>query len=302
MKLACIIQGDIRTNKFDLILDEIQKHFSLVIVSCWESDPDLVPRDNLIQLKNTTPTKRGFQNRNLQRFSTARGIELAKKLGVDYALKWRSDFLPTKFDLNIFIDKCENGNKIVFPAFRNLSVCPDFFSSFPDYFAFGSIKMLELLWGDQDHDYSKDYNLPKKIKDDVKIINNKVFYQEKDYSYAYDPHVELYALFKDKIFETTSVIYSHPDIIFEFFNPINHKDLKICWFSSNSSYRSITQAIMFPWWTTHSYNTGSVKYASPGYEIHPFKHFIGKLISRFIVQYNIYQQFLWYHFYLKNKK
>jgi radical SAM superfamily enzyme YgiQ (UPF0313 family) len=50
------------------------------------------------------------------------------------------------------------------PAFRNLSVEPDWFSSIPDIFSFGSIEEMELLWGDDGFNYAAEMNFPEQMR------------------------------------------------------------------------------------------------------------------------------------------
>ena len=42
----------------------------------------------------------------------------------------------------------------------------------PDIFSFGHIDLMKLLWGDIDHRYDLDINIPEKYKDDV----NKIYF------------------------------------------------------------------------------------------------------------------------------
>ena len=282
----------------------MSKHFSLVILSSWESDPTVNKRKNLIQIKTKLPINRGLNNRNLQRLSTAKGIELAKEHKIDWILKWRSDFLPTNFRLQYLVDKTENGKRIVFPAFRNLSVQPDFFSSFPDYFAFGSLDMIDILWSNDSFDYSKNINIPKNLSYDKDVIikDDRIFYQDKEYTSNYDPHIELYVLFRHKLYEIHSQLFTHPEIIRNFFQLIDHDELKICWFNINGGFRSIEQAIMYPWWKVKTQKTGKIQFAKPGYKLSISNKFIGKYLSKLVVVNNIRKQQNWLKSYLKKEK
>ncbi len=81
------------------------KHFDYVILSTWMGEESKVTFDKVEVLYNSYPEAPGISHRNYQRLSSANGLRLAKSLGAEYVLKWRTDLLPTSFDLNYLLKK-----------------------------------------------------------------------------------------------------------------------------------------------------------------------------------------------------
>ncbi len=171
------------------------------------------------------------------------------------------------------------------PAFRNLTVVPDIFSSFPDHFAFGHINEIELLWGDNDFDYSKQVNIPLMgdRSKEIEVTKEKIFFNGQNYTEAYDAHVECYALYKSKLESKFKTTLTHPQVVQNYLSLIDHDVLKICWFNKDESFRSITQALMFPWWTEESSKSGKYKVWVPGYKIDFLRHTLGLIKSKWVI-------------------
>ena len=244
-KTGCIIQGNIRTKNIDIIIKEMTKHFDLVVVSTWVGEKIEIDEKKCKVIYNTKPKNPGLTNRNFQRLSVANALRYLKINNIEFVLKWRTDMLPTKMDVNNLI-KLANQNlnskiksRIVMPAFRNLSVNPDYLSSFPDHFAFGHIDEIELLWGDEKFDYAKEYNFIG--NEDTSLIQK------------YDAHSELYLLYKNRIMKKTNENLLHPEIVASKLYLIDLELLKICWFKNDREFRSIQQAFQYPWWTESGY-------------------------------------------------
>lgn len=305
----CIIQGDIRTKYTHLIIREMQKHFDKVIVSTWQGEESKLPKGNYEVILNVPPNNKGLSHRNYQRLSTSSGLSLAKRLNAEFVLKWRTDCLPTNFDLKKLI-KYSNYNiptgfssRLVMPAFRNLTVNPDWFSSFPDHFAFGRIKEMELLWGDDDFNYQLDFNCPSRMFNNTSNIEMKdgnIRYNLNDYTSSYDAHTELYAIYKSRLQKLTNQEISHPEIARNYLFLINHNSLKICWFDSTGKFRSITQALMYPWWTESIFSGKPHQTVEAGYHVNVFRKWFYRKTARIFISMNQIRQFLWFRNYMKN--
>lgn len=267
MKVGCIIQGNLRV-PLDPILRVIQPQVDVVVVSVWKDDEMRLPAGNYERILNDLPKARGVTNRNLQRYSTARGIERLSELGCTHVLKWRTDLLPTTLDVArlLRLSSRDTGNalggRIVTGAFRHLSVDPDWFSSFPDLYSFSSIEAARLLWGDDEFDYSAQYNMPERMRTALSIgpgADAESFsFQGAGYSlrgiYAYDAHTEFYALFKDHLERRLGRTLDHRAIVENFFSLLPDDALGICWHDPKHPllFRPIRQGYHLDWWTADS--------------------------------------------------
>ena len=265
MKLGCVIQGDIRRGTSQ-ILQELPQQFDFIVLSTWVDDKEKAPKGEYSLVLTDKPSVAGLSNRNFQRLSTAKGINAAKEGGCDYVLKWRTDMLPTKLSVNQLINwanyKIQKGMKsrLVMPAFRNLSVNPDWFSSIPDLFAFGHIDELEMLWGDEEYDYLADMNVPSQMSDELagKFTNLTDLYCAES---------ELYAIYKARLQSRLGVQLNHPQIAADYFRLFDHQRLGIYWFGKTHGFRSISQAWEHPWWTEENWENGEAEIVTSGYPI-----------------------------------
>ncbi|MBY0245773.1 MAG: WavE lipopolysaccharide synthesis family protein [Sphingobacteriaceae bacterium] len=250
-KTTCVIQGNIRLNA-NLVIQEMLKHFDWVILSTWQGEDlsSINAHEKLIILENEKPIVPGYSHRNYQRYTTAQGLRKAKELHSDYVLKWRTDMLPLKLNVNDLISKSQykpmNGlSRIVTCVFRCMTIEQDDFSSIPDLFAFGHIDMMEMLWGDDYFDYSSQFNIPTSKLTEVAVLaatqGNVMGY--------YCSETELYCLFKDKLNTQLGVNFQHEYLLKNFFYLFNHADLDILWFGHKTGrYRSIF-VYGYPWWS-----------------------------------------------------
>jgi len=88
MKRCIIVQGPAYSNSISQIRECWQGYD--VIYSTWDGYQGLHTEDE-IAIYSTLPQSNGVKNLNYQKVSTLAGLELAKQLGYDRALKWRSD-------------------------------------------------------------------------------------------------------------------------------------------------------------------------------------------------------------------
>jgi hypothetical protein len=302
MKTACVIQGDIRVD-IRFVLKEMQKYFDVVILSTWKSEKDKIQKGDFVLVLNDTPKVSGYSHRNYQRYSTARGLEKAKELGCDYVLKWRTDMLATSLNIEQLLKysnydiKDNLKSRIVMPIFRNLSVKEDIFSTIPDYFAFGHIEMMELLWGDEGFDYTKDFNIPNTTDNKY----NDFFKFDKNISGIYCPEAELYAIFKEKLELKINKKLVHKDILQDYTYLIDYNKLGLVWFDSSGGFRSIFQAWEHPWWTKKVWqDKKQCILVEKGYKVNTMLAKIKRLLSPLLVKINIYKQKLIFQRYNKN--
>jgi hypothetical protein len=98
-KIGIVIQGPIkREDNFTYETIQLYKKIfpdALLILSTWEDEDKLtiekLRKTGIIILLNEKPVKQGFVNLNYQIVSTKAGIDFAKKNGVNYLLKTRTD-------------------------------------------------------------------------------------------------------------------------------------------------------------------------------------------------------------------
>lgn len=281
MKLGCVIQGDIRRGT-NYVVDFLHNKFDLVILSTWEGCEDNIPKGDFITLFNKKPFSAGMSNRNYQRLTTANGIKAAKEAGCNYVLKCRTDMLISKFDPVTFIDFANSdppgdaGSRLVMPAFRNLSVQPDWFSSIPDIFSFGSLEEMELLWGDDGFNYTTELNFPEQMKRENLVDSG---FKEK-LADIYPPESELYAIYKSRLQIRAGRNLSHPTIAKNYLRLVDHQKLGIFWFSNSGGFRSVGQAWEHPWWTETIWRNGREVTVPIGFGIAYFSGGIRRLISK----------------------
>lgn len=143
-KIAIVIQGP------SLYVNEVKnawKGFNdNLIFSTWKGDENKYD-DNDIVIFNDPPIISGPRNFNYQKISTYNGLLKAKELGYTYALKIRSDYLPT--NANEFI-KLLDLNKLNFLSWDYTTFLwttyPTFNGYLDDHFSFGKIDDMLTLW------------------------------------------------------------------------------------------------------------------------------------------------------------
>jgi hypothetical protein len=251
MKTACVIQGDLRCNS-RLVCRFLSSRFDILILSTWEDErvTEIDLPDNALILLNKRPERAGFSNRNLQRKSTASGIRLARKLGADFVLKWRTDMLPVNLNVPALIEKTRsssgfNGTRIVTCAYRCLTVHDDWYSTIPDLFSFGTIDDMERLWSDEGFDYHRDYNVPDPLKKAFDLKSSG------DIERIWCAEAELYGFYKYRLSDSMQVLLSHERILKDLFFLIDHRTLGLIWFNKLGGFRPIIQGREHPWWTVH---------------------------------------------------
>lgn len=284
MKVGCIIQGDIRRG-INLVLSTLPNLFDFSVLSTW-ADSQPIPQGNFEIIKSPKPTVSGFTNRNYQRFSTARGIEAARAAGCDFVLKWRTDMLPTALNVDQLIEWAQfsppenTKSRIVVPAFRNISIYPDTFSTMPDLFAFGHIDEMEKLWADDGFDYAQQYNMS--IRDQESIGSELL--DSPSIAELYCAEAELYALYRSKLSEENGINLNHKFVAENYLRLIDHRRLGILWFGASTGFRSIGQAWEHPWWTEKNWLQHNARIYPCGYRTDGPFFKLKKKISKYKIQ------------------
>lgn len=149
-----IIQGP--ANYAKQVKESFQNKVSLIF-STWEDEEcNFQSTDKVIF--NKKPQNCGQQNLNLQKITTTEGLKTAKQLGFNYAVKWRSDMLPTNI--------------------TNLLNCFNFLEK----------KLNFIFWVNHQHGYLLDYIMGGEI-DNLLLLWN---FPEKNYSYPEQALTENY--------------------------------------------------------------------------------------------------------------
>ena len=119
-KPAIVIQGDFR-KETSKVLDFYIRRFDTVIFSTWERSNIINFKKyknykNLFIIRNKMPNNKCNTNRFLQRLSTYKGMEYAKKIGCSHVLKNRSDMIIMNFRpilwAKLSIYKKDNNNSL----------------------------------------------------------------------------------------------------------------------------------------------------------------------------------------------
>ncbi len=255
--------------------------FDYTVLSTWD-DAQNIPPGNFELLLNPKPPLAGVTNRNYQRYSVARGLDAAKLAGCDYVMKWRTDMLPTQMAIKRLLDwssyspPANAKSRIVLPAFRNLSVKPDTFSSIPDLFAFGHIDEMSKLWGDRNFDYNRNWNMPM---DDAFALSESILNSPKLTEW-YCAETELYAIYRSRIDPNLT----HKTVAENYLRLINHIQLGILWFDGKSGFRSIGQAWEHPWWTEEQWKNKTAKVYPYGYQSSGLLSKFRKKLSKIKIQ------------------
>jgi len=300
---CAVVQGNLRHGTSE-VLACLTNHFDRVILSTWDDEnPDKIPKGDFEIILNRKPLVTGYSHRNFQRLSTASGLRKAEEFGATHVLKWRTDMLPTKLDVQQLLKwssfEIPKGfdSRLVTCAFRNLTVKQDWFSTIPDYFAFSDIGLMKLLWDDESFDYSLKLNIP----DDMAKECGTGWCDRPDALGLFCPEAELYAILKYRLQKLLNRQLTHLEIAKKHMRLFNHRRLGICWFGEHDNFRSITQALQHPWWTEWTWRYGYPVYVEPGYpESSWVKKIKRKHITRVVIRHELNRQRNWLEAYRRN--
>ena len=94
-KGCIVVQGKTYPEALPIIKEKWNGY--LLIFSTWMGDEQYYTDDDIV-LFNEIPDVTGTSNLNLQKITTWNGLALARRMGWEKALKWRSDMYPTHSD------------------------------------------------------------------------------------------------------------------------------------------------------------------------------------------------------------
>lgn len=305
VKTCAVVQGNIRRGTSE-ILSHLSDHFDIVILSTWADEPeDRIPVGCWNVVLSDKPRVCGFTHRNYQRLSTSAGLKHAEILGATHVLKWRTDFLPTKIDVAQLLKWSRYevaagfSSRLVTCAFRNLTVTPDWCSTIPDLFSFSDIRVMKLLWGDQEFDYSREMNVPESMIKDLGVP----WFDRSNLEMLYCAEAELYAIFRSRLENQLGRSLNHHMILKKYMRLIDHKKLGICWIASDGGFRSISQALQHPWWTEKTWESGEPVISELGYpEFGLVKYFRRKYLTPQVIKNELILQSKWYANYYNMKQ
>jgi hypothetical protein len=301
---CAVVQGNLRRGTEEVLACLIG-HFDCVVLSTWDDEnPDKIPKGDFEVVLNKKPLVPGYSHRNFQRLSTAAGLRRAEELGATHVLKWRTDMLPTKMDVQQLLKWStyevpqDFDSRLVTCAFRNLTVKEDWFSTIPDYFAFADIRLMKLLWGDESFDFSRDMNIPDEMAKEYGVN----WCEKPDALGLYCPEAELYAIFRSRLQKQLGRQLTHFEIAKHHMRLFNHRRLGICWFGEHGGFRSITVALEHPWWTEWIWKYGKPDYVESGYaDKNWLPKFRRKHVTRRVMKYEMYRERKWYETYQRKK-
>jgi hypothetical protein len=117
-----------------------------LIFSTWNGSESKYKESDLV-IFNEMPEYKGPMNMNLQKITTVAGLQLAKKLGYKYALKIRSDLIPTDYLQLIELFDYTKLNIFAWQHHRVFTGCPGYLT---DHLMFSDIDTLLDLWNIED--------------------------------------------------------------------------------------------------------------------------------------------------------
>lgn len=269
-KTALVIQGDARCAYLDTTVRSMGPQFDHVIVATWPEDAAKMsglPGEIVVCRR---PPNGGVTNRNNQRVSTATGLRRAAELGCDFALKWRTDLAAANWNTARMLDLVTHKpparwrSRLLMSAFRINSVDPDWFSSLPDLYAFGDIKLLQLLWRTDGVDFARNFNVPAGILSIPGLCvegDRRITWDGRDITGEYDTHIELYALLKAAMEERLGRAFRHTELVRDYLVPLEHERLRICWFKAGEKleFRAIRKGCHIKWTREKDWRRGYIR-------------------------------------------
>ena len=124
-KFAIIIQGP--SSYLSRQLEAWSYYSDSLIFSTWEGYEHLYKNEKVIF--NPIPDNCGVVNLNLQVISTQSGLKEAERLGYKYAIKMRSDFIPT--NAKMFLERLDESITVFLWHLHQEGYYTDYFMSGP---------------------------------------------------------------------------------------------------------------------------------------------------------------------------
>jgi hypothetical protein len=158
-----IVQGP--STQVDIVRESFRSINIPIIFSTWVGQEEQYKNDDIV-IFNDYPSDTGIGNLNYQKITTLSGLIKAKEMNFKYALKFRSDMVPT--NPKEFI-RAINNDKLNFFAWHFMPDT-DIMGYFVDYFMSGPIDKLIDIW----NFVPSGYSIPESI-----ITNRILKYSEK---------------------------------------------------------------------------------------------------------------------------
>jgi hypothetical protein len=238
--IGVVVQGPWHNQLTKYIIFYFLERGLEVVYSGWDEDRIKVEASGYYHLSILTKFTKltGFNNRNLQRFSVARGVDRLLIKDVQHILKWRSDILPININFAKLVERSDYaphsmvGSRLVFSAFRSLAVKPDYLSTIPDLYMFGKSNLMYLMWHDKNFDYLTNFsNIVLHEREDVSLIDKNFL------GYMFNTHAELYLIFKTRFNEMFNVKFDSTVFFSKIFFLEKDYDHKWLWFDRNLKLR-----------------------------------------------------------------
>ena len=308
-KIGCVIQGNYRPGT-RLILEEISNKFDYVSFSTWEGTQDISTHNPKVEvLLNRKPKNNGYSNRNLQRISASVGIKACRENNCDYVLKLRSDMLPTKIDIQAMMDAIQNSHgplthqRVLIASTRTRSVTPDYFSCIPDFFQFGPIDLIDLIWDIDGFDFSKSLNAPPKM---IERLGSEWLTDVDNTGVYFCAEQELYAWFQYRIEKKYGLNLEHKKMMESFFYA--YDDFNMCWFGARLNlsplsigFRPTKPGIFTDWWSKSDWKNYNPKIYLRSEIDRPslYRSLLSYLIAPYLLVQILYQYGYFFGFLLK---
>ena len=271
--IGVVIQGPWMAGVTEKVIEFFGKECEIVVYSGWELDKSLiVGQIDCWTLFNELPANPGLQNRNLQRISTYNGLKKIRDLGCTHGLKWRSDILPRRIDFCSLLREVEIDpsppfmSRLVMSSFRAIAINADWLSTLPDLYMFGRINHMMCMWSYDNLSMDSPCNMPELLKIEMPPSSEgfKVFLE-----YMYNPHAELYAIYKARLLARLDVFNLSAKKIFsdQFFLD-NYLRYKFDWFGGDGLLRSVQKSDFPPLLKPYKIKNAQLKIPSiPVYDL-----------------------------------
>lgn len=162
-KGCIVVQGKTHPDFLPLIKEKWNGY--LLIFSTWKGDESHYTDDDIV-LFSEMPDTAGTSNLNLQKITTWNGLALARRMGWEYALKWRSDMYPTNADLLWSTFSNDGLNFLVWTDWNGGYVT--------DYFMYGSCDDITTLFDiEPTHSGFPEQHITKRLKESGLAENAK---------------------------------------------------------------------------------------------------------------------------------
>ncbi len=160
---------------------------------------------------------------------------------------------------------------------------------------------MELIWGLDDFDASLPMNVPSAMLAEPDFEHpqpDQLLYQGVDITDDFDPHIEFYAIFRNRLQKKLNQTLTHGRIVHEALYLIEHESLKICWFRTGDEidFRCMRPARRMPWWTARQWQSGQTPPPMDFWTRKTFK--VGglkKIVDIVHSQIDLARQQHWYH-------